>query len=145
MTTICALIGDIKDVSVVVKKVAATAVGLGGDPDAVDDIVLALYEALANSIIHGYQNQPGQVEIEIQQQGDDLLICLRDKAPLHNPLTNPAPDTALPLAQRGFGGMGIHMMRSYSDDIRYQVTASNQNELIFVKKNVFVVKKKASQ
>lgn len=137
MTKICALISDMEDVSMVVNEVRTTAVALGGDPEAVEDTSLALYEAVVNSSIHGYQRQPGSVEIEIQKQGADLFIFLRDSAPLFDPRSVLVPDVSLPLEARGRGGMGIHMMRHFVDELRYRITATNQNEVILVKKNAF--------
>ena len=137
MAIICALIRDVKDISVIVKEVTETAVALGSDLEAANDIALALYEALANSSIHGYQRQPGYVEIGIHQRSEDLFVCLRDQAPLFDPMVVPIPDTSLPLVQRGFGGMGIHMMRNFTDELRYQVTDADQNEVILIKKRAF--------
>ena len=137
MAVICALISDMKDVSTVVNEVRTTAVALGSDPEAAGDMTLALYEAIVNSSIHGYHRQPGQVEIEIQMQGRDLLICLRDNAPLFDPVGVLSPDISLPLEQRGRGGMGIHMIRHFVDELRYQITDSNRNEVILVKRNAF--------
>ena len=127
----------LKDVSAIVKDVSETAVALGTDPEAMDDIAVALHEALTNSIIHGYQHEPGYVEIEITREDNDLLVHVRDKAPLFDPITVPAPDISLPLDQRAYGGMGIHMMRNFTDELRYQITNNHQNELILVKKNAF--------
>lgn len=137
MATIDASIAALKDVSVIVNEVRETAVAIGSNLDAVEDIIVALHEALTNSFIHGYQRQPGQVTIEVKQHNNDLWLCLRDKAPLFNPLTVPTPDTALPLEERGKGGMGIHMMRNFTDDFHYHITDTQQNEVILIKKDAF--------
>ena len=138
MVTIYALISELKDVSVVVSEVRETAVTLGSTPDAVEDLALALYEAIVNSSIHGYQHHPGQIEIDLQQHGEDLLISLRDDAPLFNPLHAPKPDISLPLEQRRLGGMGIHLMRNFTDELHYQIIDTDQNEVILIKKNAFI-------
>ena len=92
-----------------------------------------MHEATANVIIHGYKDKPGYVVIEIAQAGKDLQIKLRDQAPSFDPTIVPTPDVSVPLGQRPYGGMGIHMMRAFTDELRYQVTDEGENELVLVK------------
>ena len=42
-----------------------------------------------------------------------------------------------PLAQRPLGGMGVHMMRNYTDELHYNVTPDGRNQLTLVKYNAF--------
>jgi len=131
------LTAGLKEIATICDFVTETAAALGSEPDAAGEIIVALHEALSNAIIHGYQRQPGIIEIEVRRQGNDLAVYLRDEAPPFNPLTVPPPDTTLPLDQRAYGGMGIHMMRNFTDELHYQTTDSDQNELILVKKAAF--------
>lgn len=110
-----------------------TAVSFSADPNAMEELILALNEAVTNIIVHGYEQKPGDIDITITRQGYQLIIYLRDNAPLFDPTSKPTPDITLPLAQRPFGGMGIHMMRAFTDKLRYQVTTNGQNELMLVK------------
>ena len=71
--------------------------------------------------------------IEIAQAGKDLQIKLRDQAPTFDPTTVPTPDVSVPLGQQPYSGMGVHMMRSFTDELRYRVTDEGENELILVK------------
>ena len=109
----------------------------GGDPEAVGDVMLALNEAIINSLHHGYQGQPGWLQIEIGRAGQSLVIQQYDKAPPFDPTAVPPPDTSLPLAVRPLGGMGVHMMRNFTDELHYQRTAEGCNRLTFIKHNVF--------
>ena len=99
-------------------------------------MIVALNEATVNIVRHGYQ-QPGVVEIGLYRQDHSLRIELRDDAPLFDPTTVPAPDITVPLAQRPFGGMGIHMMREFVDELSYQVTPNGRNQLNLVKHHAF--------
>jgi serine/threonine-protein kinase RsbW len=108
----------------------------GTDPEAVADIIVALNEAAVNIVRHGYQ-QPGWVEIGLYREGRSLRIELRDDAPLFNPTSVPAPDITVPLAQRPFGGMGIHMMREFVDELIYEVTGNGRNQLSLIKHHAF--------
>ena len=128
---------DLPDIPTITNFVTECALTLGSDPDAVGEIIVALHEALSNAIIHGYERQAGIIEIEVRRQGDNLAVYVRDEAPLFNPTAVPSPDISLPLDQRAYGGMGVHMMRNFTDELYYQVTNSNQNELVLVKRNAF--------
>ena len=110
------------------------AIDGGGDPEAIDDMLLAMNEATTNIILHGYQDQPGAIEIEVTYDADALIVTLRDRSPAFDPTSVPPPDLTLPLEQRPFGGMGIHMMRQFTDKLIYRTRADGWNELILVKK-----------
>ena len=109
----------------------------GGDGDAVADMIVALNEAVVNSLRHGYKQEAGPVEIEIWRADLTLQVVLRDSAPLFDPTLVPTPDTTRPLAQRPLGGMGVHMMRNYTDELHYNVTSDGRNQLTLVKYNAF--------
>jgi serine/threonine-protein kinase RsbW len=104
-------------------------------PETIADMLVAVNEAVTNIIVHGYRGQPGDIDIEVVCVGDDLVVTLRDQSPPFDPTSVPAPDLSLPLAQRPFGGMGIHLMRQLTDEVIYQ-PAANGNELILIKKKV---------
>ena len=113
--------------------VERTAAALGAGQDAVDDLVLAVDEAATNVVIHGYEGQPGTIEVEMGREGDTLLIWLRDGAPLFDPTLLPMPDVTLPLELRPLGGLGIFLMRQSVDELIYRPTAGGGNELTLVK------------
>ncbi len=132
-------VAAIKDASTVISFVTETAVTMGADREATEDLSLALYEAIVNIITHGYQKQPGFLELEVEKKNSDLLVYLRDQAPHYNPTDNPSPNTFYSLEERPLGGMGVHMMHNFADDVKYHVNNLMQNELILIKKDAFVV------
>jgi serine/threonine-protein kinase RsbW len=113
--------------------VQETAISLTNDSQAINDIVLAVDEAVTNVIRHGYQHQSGIIEIAIHYQPGKLEIKLRDEAPAFDPTQIAPPNSDLPLSQRAPGGLGIHMMRQLTDDLHYQILADGRNELTLVK------------
>ena len=138
MKTVYNLVAGVKEISQINAFVTETAVELGCDPEAVDDLVVAVHEAIANIVVHGYQKQAGFIEIEFERKEDDLYIFLRDEAPHYDPTTHPIPNVSAPLEQREVGGMGVHMMRNFADEMQYKVNALGQNELLFVKQDAFL-------
>jgi serine/threonine-protein kinase RsbW len=109
---------------------------LGASEDAIGEMVLATNEATTNILLHGYRGRAGNVNIVVEPAGSDLLIRLQDSAPLFDPTVVPTPDVTLPLEMRAPGGLGVHMMRQFTDELRYRVTDAGQNELILVKWDV---------
>ena len=99
----------------------------------IDDLVLAIDEAVTNVIVHGYHDRPGLIELEVMVESDMMTLILRDQAPLFDPTCVPPPDLSLPLEQRPIGGMGIHLMRHSVDRITYASTAEGGNQITLVK------------
>lgn len=126
------------DLAAIRELVETSAVAAGGDPDLVADLVLAVNEAVCNILVHGYQNEPGSVEVIVEQTANDLQVRLRDEAPAFDPTTVSTPDVTRPLEMRAPGGMGVHMMRQFTDELSYGQTAEELNELIMVKHNAIV-------
>ncbi len=113
-----------------------TAMALGVDPAVIPDVVLAVDEAASNIILHGYQGRPGSIEIEVEREGDALVIRLRDEAAPFDPTSISSPDLSLPLEQRAVGGLGIFLIRQVVDEVTHRVTPQGGNELTLVKRGV---------
>ncbi len=111
-----------------VEEMAVTA-----HAEATADLVLAMNEAVTNIIRHGYKTQPGDIEVVVDVQPGRLSIWLYDNAPPFDPTQAPTPDISRPLDERPFGGMGIHMMRTFTDQLTYQRTADGRNQLLLSK------------
>jgi serine/threonine-protein kinase RsbW len=100
--------------------------------DAIQDMVIATNEAVTNVLTHGYQGQPGMIEIEVSFENKKLMVRLRDQAPMFDPTADPSDQFAPSLDQPLSGGMGIHMMRELTDEIIYRKTTDGRNELILI-------------
>ncbi len=129
---------SLSDLARIRQNIEQSAIAIGGDPDAVGELIVAMSEALANIINHGYQGHCCRIELALLRGGSDLLVRIWDNAPLFNPLSVPEPDTSLPLSQRPIGGMGVHLMRNFADEISYRVTPEGKNELTLCKKQALL-------
>jgi serine/threonine-protein kinase RsbW len=121
------------DLGAIRRRVRETAVGFGCGPETAGELVIAVNEAVANIVRHGYGNVPGRIAVRISAGAQTIKITLLDSAPGFDPTQVPNPDTTLPLAERPFGGMGVHMMRAFCDEIRYCRTPDGENELKLLK------------
>lgn len=124
---------ELKNLSQVRRFVQETATALEASPDTVSEVLLAVDEAVTNSIVHGYRGQSGMIEIEVKRSGNLLLLRVRDQAPPFDPTQVPPPDLTLPLEQRPLGKMGIYMIQQLTDEVVYRVTPQGDNELTMIK------------
>jgi serine/threonine-protein kinase RsbW len=125
---------ELANLAVVRHFVKGMATGLGFDRKTIDDMLQAVEEAVANTVLHGYNRRPGEIQVEVQKEGDELVVRLRDQAPHFDPTGFPPPDLTLPLEERRPGGLGIYLMRQFTDTVTYRVTSDGSNELTLVKK-----------
>lgn len=90
------------------------------DPDAIGDLVQAVDEAAANTVVHGYAGAPGWIELHLLVQDRTMSVMLEDEAPAFDPTRLPDPDPTVPALVRGPGGMGIRLMRMATDTLDYR-------------------------
>jgi serine/threonine-protein kinase RsbW len=133
---------DVEQLAAIRAFVEQQAELLGVESSACYDLVLAANEMATNIVVHGYQDRPGTIEIDMRQSGDAIEIRLRDQAPTFDPTRAPAPDLTQPLHKRPFGGMGIHVTRQMMDDIRHRALPQGGNELTLVKRGVVAASRK---
>ena len=125
---------ELANLAVVRHFVEEMATGLKFDYHVIEDMLQAVEEAVANTILHGYTRRPGVIQVEVHRQGSELVVRLRDQAPHFDPTRVPPPDLTLPLEERRPGGLGIYLMRQFTDTVTYRVASDGSNELTLVKK-----------
>ncbi len=124
---------DMKNLATIRSFVEDTVRSFSCSAEAISDITIAVNEAVTNIIEHGYKHQPEKIEIETDRDKDRIVVYIRDHAPWFDPTTIPAPNLALPLENRSYGGLGIHMMRQLTDEMIYRRNQKGENELVLVK------------
>lgn len=133
---------ELKNLAAIRQFVEQQAEALQTNPDVIPDVVQAVDESATNIILHGYRGGPGNIEVEVEQAGADLVIRLRDRAPTFDPTQLPPPDLTLPLETRPIGGLGVYLTRQMVDEISHRALPQGGNELTLVKKTVRRIKHK---
>ena len=107
----------------------------GGSERVADDLVQAVDEATCNVMLHGYGGAPGEIEIEVALRDRKIEIRLLDRARPFDPTTAPETDTTTPPVSKRPGGMGvgIHLIRTMTDEVRHHVRPDGGNELTLVR------------
>ena len=81
---------------------------------------LAIEEHLTNILSYGYE--PGTTpHVVIRLETDDrwLRVVVEDNGKAHDPLSAPPVDTSVPLEEKPIGGLGVHLIRQFMDELSY--------------------------
>ncbi|HYK94986.1 MAG TPA: ATP-binding protein [Candidatus Dormibacteraeota bacterium] len=119
-----------------VRRFVRDAVGaFGGSQHVADDLVQAVDEATCNVLLHGYGGEPGEVEIKAALRHRRIEITLLDRGTAFDPTAVPPADTSRPPVATRPGGMGvgIHLLRTMTDEVRHHVRPDGGNELTLVR------------
>jgi serine/threonine-protein kinase RsbW len=125
---------DLENLSSIRSFIKETAENAGLPGEGVSQLRLAVDEACANIMIHGYRQNDGEITIAVNHGGGKMVVSVSDDAPRYNPLKEtPSPDLEAPLDERLLGGMGVLLIKQNTDAVEYQSTASGGNVLILTK------------
>lgn len=125
---------DLGQLSRIREFVTQSATALGVAPSALDDLRLAVDEAVTNIVLHGYDG-PGEISVELSADRGDVVICLRDEAPTFD-ASNAAPDELDAAEDRSApGGFGLYLIKQAMDVITHRPLDPG-NELTMIKRNV---------
>jgi len=98
---------------------------------------LALEELITNTISYGFTDDSAHtITISLDLDGRDLHVRIEDDAMPFNPLEHEAPDLDAPLADRPIGGLGVHLVRTLMDEVRYERAGT---------RNVLSMRKRATE
>jgi anti-sigma regulatory factor (Ser/Thr protein kinase) len=123
-------LGEIPRVSALLDRV----MGACGFPhDAILDLQLAVEEAVANTIQHGYRGAAGEIALTISATDRTAKVRIVDNASPFSPLSLPDPDRESGISERQIGGLGIYLIRQVVDDVSYR-HAGGKNILTLVKR-----------
>jgi len=82
---------------------------------------LALEELVTNVISYAYEDAaPHEIRIRLTLDAPHLQIEVEDDGRPYDPLSRPPVDTSVPLEDKRIGGLGIHLVRSFMDDVDYR-------------------------
>jgi len=103
-------------------------------PDIEFKIDLALEEIFTNIVRYGYDDTHAhEIVVRFKGNRDSVRISVEDDGRHFNPLLAPAVNVNAPASERRIGGLGIHLVRSLLDQVRYQRRPAG-NRLILIKR-----------
>ena len=101
--------------------------------ETVFELKLAVDEACANVIEHGYKDMdPGSIILSFRIEPGRILVSITDFGHVFEPAAAPKPDVEAALEDREMGGLGLYLIYQTMDNIDYQ-TSEEGNTLLFTK------------
>lgn len=101
-------------------------------PDLVFKLNLVLEELGVNIV--NYSGATGDIEISLASDSERVTVEISDNGRPFNPLLDQdTPDVSAPLGDRPIGGLGIHLVRSMMDELRYS-REDGKNKLAITKR-----------
>ncbi len=96
---------------------------------------LALEEVLSNIIFYAYNDKlTHTIAVEFKLTGNMLSIQIKDDGTAFNPLEMKSPDIQAPLSEREPGGLGIFLVKQFTDNLFYQ--RINEQNILTLEKNI---------
>jgi serine/threonine-protein kinase RsbW len=126
---------EMTEVARLVEFVDAFATKHGIPADEVARLQVILEELLTNVVKYGYRGGlgHGSIAVALARDGDRIVIEFDDDGVAFDPLTHQAADLQLPADERPVGGIGLHLLRSLTDEAHYR-RERDRNHLSMVRR-----------
>lgn len=95
--------------------------------------MMAVDEAVTNIIMYAYIGKNGDMKILVSRNGDEISIELIDSGMEFDPTKQPEPNFDIPVEDRPPGGMGLPLMRGFTNSLKY-FRKNSHNHFILTKK-----------
>lgn len=121
------LINQIQEITRLGDAVGAFCEANACSPTLVFELNLVLDEIMTNIISYGFPDSAGlypsmpSIKVEIRLEGNRLIVIISDNGIAFNPLKHEFLDqTDVKLEDRKIGGLGIHLVTHYMDEVAYE-------------------------
>ena len=127
------LSNDVQEVPVLAIFVGGICEDMQLDELTTAGINLAIEEAVVNVMNYAYsETTRGDILLEATADDDAIHFVLRDHGIPFDPTATKEVDIACRVEERAIGGLGIHLIRHYMDDLSYE-RVNGQNVLTMTK------------
>jgi serine/threonine-protein kinase RsbW len=114
----------------------SAAVDAGFSKEAIDNIILAVDEACTNIIKHAYKYLPdGKIILNLKTDKKTFTIDIIDYGKSFESGLIPNPDLQKYFDEKRVGGLGMYLMKSLMDDVKYTSVPGKYNQ-VSLSKNI---------
>ena len=118
-----------------IREFVTSGAQAGLDAKDIAKLELAVDEACANVIEHAYgHDATKEVTVRAVVDDENLNIHVVDTGRGFDPATIPQPDLETLISNRKTGGLGLRVIKSLMDDVRYEIIPGSKNELHMTKR-----------
>ena len=105
-------------------------------PKVVMNMNLALEEVVSNVIFYAFkENTTHDIQLDFELKDQKLRVHITDDGIPFNPLQMPPPpDLEKKAEERNVGGLGIHFVKNFMDDLAYK--RENDKNILTLIKNI---------
>jgi serine/threonine-protein kinase RsbW len=116
--------------------VTSTARQAGFDASEIAKLELAVDEACANVIEHAYGGQDNTKEVIVRASfnNETLSIDIEDTGRGFDPESIKPEELEQLISKRKTGGLGMRLMKTLMDEVRYEIEPGKKNALHMVKR-----------
>ena len=126
---------DLNELERLTQEITEYCESCGFSPHILFALNLSLEEVVANVISYGYEDEREHlIFVRIRRKDVSLEIEVEDDGVSFNPLEQEPPDLSSPAEERPIGGLGIHLVRHYMDELEYR--RHEDRNLLHMKKNI---------
>ena len=123
-----------ENLSLIRDFVSQSAFNAGVATDVVENIILAVDEACTNIIKHAYKSSPdGELIVKTKSTSTRFIIIITDFGNTFEPDAIPEPDLQKYYRQKRVGGLGMYLMKTLMDDVKYISIPGKYNEVLLSK------------
>ena len=98
------------------------------------ETVLALDEVVTNVINHAWgDDRDHHCQVSFERSAEAVRITVEDDGAAFDPLNAKPPDLGAPLDDRPIGGLGIHLVKQFMDQVTYH-RVEGKNRLVMEKR-----------
>jgi len=98
------------------------------------EVQLAVEEAFTNTALHGYRGNKGTIRICSRDIDDGMEVVIEDDGLPFDPTRLKAPVLIDDVEMRPIGGLGVHLMRTFLDGMRYEFKDGKNNLILMIKR-----------
>jgi len=104
----------------ILNKIETFAKDAGCAENRLTQLTILAEELIVNIMSYAYTDGKGPLNIEIIDNPTNITLILSDKGVEFNPLDASPPEQVSIIEEMKTGGLGIHMVKEFADEISYK-------------------------
>ena len=96
---------------------------------------LAVEEVCMNIVQHAYKKEKGSFRLSSSSIGSHLVVVIEDEGIYFDPTQADGPLLVDNVEERPIGGLGIHLIKSFVEEMRYEFVDGKNAFTLMIKKD----------